>query len=161
MRPGSSLVSHSQMTSTRQPSLFSAEICSVSLATLRSNFARQTAELEVGIVARSHRLCWCQKQPWTKIAFLRLGKTISGFPGKSRRWSRNRYPIWCAIRRTRNSGPVFVLRTALMFALRCAAGILSVMLQISLTAIRRPRVVHPVLPDEPAIAAKFPLASPQ
>ena len=33
------------------------------------------------------------KQPFTKINFSWRGNTISGFPGKSRRWILNRNPI--------------------------------------------------------------------
>lgn len=46
-----------------------------------------------------------------KSAVLNLGKTTSGFSGKSERCRRNLSPIACAVRRTAISGRVFFPRT--------------------------------------------------
>ena len=48
--------------------------------------------------------CPCQKQPWTKSASLRAGKTRSGEPGRALRCSRYRRPIAWTTRRTFISG---------------------------------------------------------
>lgn len=48
----SSFTWHSQITSTRQPSLRSAAAAVASRATLRSNFSDQNSRLVFGIVAR-------------------------------------------------------------------------------------------------------------
>jgi len=49
-----------------------------------------------------------QKHPCTKMTFLCLGKTISGFPGRLGTWSRNLYPQDRAIFLTKSSGFVFL-----------------------------------------------------
>jgi len=82
-RRRSFLISHSHITSARQPCFLMAASCSASLAALRASLARQKPRLDFGTVARRHSLCWCQKQPWTKTAFCRPGKAMSGFPGSS------------------------------------------------------------------------------
>jgi hypothetical protein len=68
---------------------------------------------------REHE-CMCQKQPLTKIIFLRAQKTRSGVPGKSRRCSLYRKPIACTRLLTFLSGRVFALRIAAIQRLRCA-----------------------------------------
>jgi len=60
---------------------------------LDSNFDNQNSAFVLGVVALLHPSWRCQKQPWTKTTALYLGSTISGLPGRSRRCSRNRYPI--------------------------------------------------------------------
>lgn len=60
----------------------------------------------------------CQKHPCTNTAIFRLGKTISGLPGRSFRWSRYLKPArWSALR-TAISGPVSFERTACMMRRR-------------------------------------------
>jgi hypothetical protein len=61
----------------------------LSLRTVRRNFSFHRAAFWIGdFITRRHRLWRCQKQPWIKITFRNFGKTISGRPGKSCRWSR-------------------------------------------------------------------------
>jgi len=69
--------------------------------------------------------CRCQKHPWTKITFRRDGKTMSGFPGRSDRCSRNLYPQRCSRVRRVRSGIVFLAFTCRISALRLAADRLS------------------------------------
>ena len=52
--------------------------------------------------------CPCQRQPFTKMTFLCRGSVMSGFPGRSFRYRRNRYPILWSNERTINSGLVFL-----------------------------------------------------
>lgn len=81
--PASPLVSHSHITSTRQP--FSRNIASFrrSRWTFPSSLRRQKSDRVLGNRFREQPSCRCQKQPCTKIA-LRCGRnTRSGRPGKS------------------------------------------------------------------------------
>ena len=55
--------------------------------------------------------CPCQKQPCTKTTLRREGNTMSGVPGRSRRWSLNRYPSRCRARRSASSGFVSLCPT--------------------------------------------------
>jgi hypothetical protein len=61
-----------------------------------------------------------KKQPWTKIATLRPGITMSGFPGRSVRCSLYRRPISQSNLRTIISGFVFFDLIAAMLRLRCS-----------------------------------------
>jgi hypothetical protein len=99
--------SHSQISATIQPIAWSASRAARSLSAFRSNLARQKSGRDAGIFPIGQPWWWCQKQPWTKIAIFRLGNTISGVPGKSRRCRRNRSPTACSALRTNISGLVF------------------------------------------------------
>ena len=82
-------ISHSHITTTFQPSSLSFLYCSLSLLIVLLNFFSQYAMFETGIDACSHPGWRCQKQPFTKTTVLILGRTMSGFPGKSFRCNRN------------------------------------------------------------------------
>jgi len=69
--------------------------------------------------------CRCQKQPWTKMAFLRERNTRSGHPGKSLAWSRYRYPMAKTSLRISNSGRESLERTRAMTSERLDGGIVS------------------------------------
>ena len=56
-------------------------------ATLRSPRSLFQNSAAAGILANRHPWCMCQKRPWTKTATLRPGMTMSGAPGRSRRWA--------------------------------------------------------------------------
>ena len=99
-------VSHSHMTRTRQPRLCSASTFRRSRKTFLRNFSCQNRTRVLGEYAYWHPGCLCQKQPCTKIAAWRRGKTRSGRPGRSLRWRRKRKPKLWAIRRTTISGVV-------------------------------------------------------
>lgn len=71
---------------------------------LRANLSCQNSILVFGMVVFEQPRWRCQKQPWTKIAFRDAGRTMSGVPGRSRRWRRNLRPIACSNRRTTISG---------------------------------------------------------
>jgi hypothetical protein len=58
-----SFVSHSQITSTRQPALLNSSSAQASRSTFRFSLARQNSRLLCGIEARLQWGCWCQKQP--------------------------------------------------------------------------------------------------
>jgi len=52
-----------------------------------SNFLLQKSSRVFGVVVWRHPGCRCQKQPCTNTTVLYLGRTMSGDPGRSRRWS--------------------------------------------------------------------------
>lgn len=122
----SSLISHSQMTKDCHPSIVNFRLHCLSLALLAASFGSQKASRDFGILANAHPACRCQKQPCTKITFRRLGKTKSGFPGRSERWRRKRYPRRWMSRRTANSGFVFVARMRDIRSLRASGVSVSV-----------------------------------
>ena len=120
---------HSQIIAVVHPDRSSFWNASRSLSVVRLNFSTQCSTLLAGIVARLHP--WrCQKQPCTNRATWYRGKTRSGFPGRSERWTRNRYPALCMALRTAISGPVFLDRTLDMIALRVALSTWSAILCI-------------------------------
>ena len=80
-----SLVSHSQITITRQPSSCSASALRRSLTTFPSNLSSQNRTRVFGLVAYLQPGCRCQKHPWTMITARCFGNTRSGEPGRSRR----------------------------------------------------------------------------
>jgi len=122
----SALVSHSQIIITRQPSFFKRRVFRRSRSTFRLNFSCQKASLLFGVLACLQPWCRCQKQPRTSITVLYFGSTISGFPGRSFRCSRKRYPIPCSNDLTSLSGLVFSDRIRLIFQLRCCLDIVSI-----------------------------------
>ena len=73
-------VSHSQTVSTLHPISFNFWQFSKSRCSTLLNFALQNSRLLVGKEVRGQP-CWCQKQPFTKIASLKRGRTISGVRG--------------------------------------------------------------------------------
>lgn len=101
-----SRVSHSQITSGSQPAVRNDSRTRLSRSVFLANFKRQKSAFDAGVVAWRQPGWRCQKQPWTRTTFRRDGKTRSGRPGRSRRWSRKRYPRRWARRRTIISGRV-------------------------------------------------------
>src|SRR5689334_19773333 len=70
-------VSHSQITIVLQSSLRSARWWSLSRAALPLSFFSHHSRRWVGVAQLLHPLCRCQKQPWTKMAVLYFGRTMS------------------------------------------------------------------------------------
>ena len=121
MRPrnaASSFVSHSQITSVCHPMASRLARCSASRSTFRLSFASQYPLFDPGSRPSGHPGCWCQKQPCTKIALRRGPNTRSGFPGRSFRCSRYRYPIPWTSFRTASSGFIPLLLILRMFSER-------------------------------------------
>ena len=106
-----SAVSHSQITITLQPRRVRRCLLFRSRQRFARNFARQKKRLFAGVDAFLQRAWRCQKHPWTKIAILSRGRTMSGRPGRSLRCKRNRKPIRCRRLRTASSGRVSHART--------------------------------------------------
>lgn len=124
---------------TFQPSLRSCRAAFRSRRLFISIFRCQKAGFELGMVARLHRRCPCQKQPLMKTTALHFGSTTSGDPGRSVPWSRNRSPFLCRYDLTSISGPVFSLRTRLISQLRLALEKTSLMRGRSLEGLLRSR----------------------
>ena len=117
---------HSQTTITFQPRSLSNLSFFLSRFLLPSILAIQYAWFDVGIRKRG-QLCPCQKQPRTCMTVFRLGRTMSGEPGKSRLCSLKRKPaLWSACR-TVISGRVFLLFTLAIISLRFDCETVSVM----------------------------------
>lgn len=76
---------HSQTIATLQPDLRSASSFRRSRSTLATNLEAQNSGRVAGTVQYRQPAWRCQKQPFTKIATLRFGRTISGRPGRSLR----------------------------------------------------------------------------
>ena len=91
--PDSVTVWHSQMTITCQPKAFKALALDWSRDRFDNSFLSQYSTLVDGIDARLHPWCWCQKHPFTRMIFLREGKTKSGRPGKAATCRRYLYPM--------------------------------------------------------------------
>lgn len=100
---------HSQITIALQPSDSILEIFSLSRSTFPLIFIRQKSGLVFGHLNFLHS-CPCQKQPWTNMAVLYFGRTMSGLPGKSLTCRRYRKPALCRAVRTNNSGLVSLHR---------------------------------------------------
>lgn len=111
--------SHSHRMSGSQPCFRRERIARLSRSRVAANFPLQNSAFDFGMYANRHARCRCQKHPCTKMTFLLLGKAKSGVPGKSRRWSRNRYPRACASLRTASSGFVSLPRMRDIAADRC------------------------------------------
>lgn len=127
----SDLVWHCQTVKTFHPRARSRRLSRASFLRLRSSFGNQKSSRDLGGRPIRHP-CACQKQPLMKMAFRRDGKTMSGVPGKSRRWRRNRYPSEWIRRRTSNSGAVSFPPMRAISALRLALDRLSVMVPLSI-----------------------------
>jgi hypothetical protein len=125
---------HSQTTRTCQPIRLSNLRLSLSRPLFLSNLARQYSRFECGRFFPLRQLCPCQKHPCTKMALLRLGKTRSGFPGRSGTLSRNLYPHERAIFLTISSGFVSLLRMSAMCLLRSRRVNVSMTVRIVLTS---------------------------
>lgn len=69
----------------------------MSRSTFVTNLAFQNSVRVFGVVQRRQPEWRCQKQPCTKTTVERRGKTMSGVPGRSRRWRRNLSPMACAV----------------------------------------------------------------
>lgn len=131
------LVSHSQTTSTLQPSSRSSPETRASRSTLATNLRCQNSLFDAGVVVKRQPGCRWKKQPWTKSTRPSLGNTRSGVPGRSRRCRRKRNPRRCAIRLTTSSGLVFVPRTARIMRLRVAALTVSIRCGLHRERVRR------------------------
>ncbi len=115
---------HSHMTAILQPACSKATMAELSFWRLRWIFASQKSVRVPGSLNKWQS--WpCQKQPCMKITALYLGKTMSGFPGRSLTWSRNLNPflwrrdlIWC-------SGLVFFPRMPDIILLRVSLSTMS------------------------------------
>lgn len=121
--------SHSHTTRTRQPNALSAAELRRSREALEVSLESQNPRRVFGTTAFAQFGCLCQKQPWTKIAVLKRGRTMSGLPGRSVLRREKRKPSRCIMDRTLNSGPVLQLLIRLMFQLRCSDVILSAIVQ--------------------------------
>lgn len=108
-----SRTSHSQSSRTAQPRSDNACILRASRARFASIFGDQHPRFDFDPGASLHP-CPCQKQPCTKMAFRRLGRTTSGQPGRSLRCNRKRYPRLCSSYLTASSGFVSWLRIRLI-----------------------------------------------
>ena len=115
----SGLVSHSHTTNTRHPRSSSSTLFFSSRILFRSNFSLQYSVLVFGNFEITQP-CWCQKQPCTKMIFLRLGKTRSGLPGRDFRCRRYRKPSAWISRRTISSGLVSLPLIRDITQLRCS-----------------------------------------
>lgn len=120
---GSRRTWHSQTRMTRQPCACASWVERRSRSALRRIFSAHWPAF--GPVQGVLRPCSghpCQKQPSTKTATLRLGRTKSGVqPLASLRWSRKRPPAaWTAWRRM-TSGVVLSLRRPARWAPACVA----------------------------------------
>ena len=111
-------VSHSHTTRVFHPCLSSSLLTISCRLTVFWNFFVQKSCLLLGVYAYLQPGCRCQKQPWTKITALYLGKTISGQPGSLLTWIRNLYPILWSMERTITSGFVSLPLILDMFQLR-------------------------------------------
>ena len=60
---------------------------------------------------------------------------MSGFPGKSRQYRRNRNPIWCRQDLTTSSGAVFLLPTPLIIRLRFVFDTISTIVLMTISII--------------------------
>lgn len=119
-------VSHSQTTITCQPMFSKAATLSLSRCKVRLSFFSQYSVLVLGrIWACLHVGHPCQKQPCTNITVLYFGIMISGFPGKSRRCNRKRYPKLCNSFLTHISGVVLALCTLDIISLRFSGSNMS------------------------------------
>jgi hypothetical protein len=119
-------VSHSQIVRTSHPNLRNALLLRRSRSRFLVNFASQNTTRLWEALKSSHLLCQCQKQPFTKMIFIRPGKTKSGVPGRLFRCRRKRYPIWWTSDRTRSSGRVSLPLTRAIMALRTSLENLSI-----------------------------------
>src|SRR5687767_2419567 len=73
---------HSHTTRYFQPKLLSEPKAARSLRIFLRNLSLQNFELVEGLDFPRGQLCLCQKQPCTKITFLRVRNTMSGWPGR-------------------------------------------------------------------------------
>lgn len=113
-----SFSSHVHTIKTLQPASLKRDKFFLSRHIVLSSFLFQKSSLPAGRFERGHPSWPCQKQPCTKMIFLYFGRTISGFPGRSRRCNRNLYPILWSFDLTIRSGLVFFPFTADMIRLR-------------------------------------------
>ena len=111
------LSSHSHTVSTVQPSCCSSAKFLLSLSTFPMILGRQYSSFVLGHTNRGQS-CLCQKQPFTKITVLYLGRTISGHPGSVLTFFLYRTPFENRYLRTNSSGFEFLLRICDMFMLR-------------------------------------------
>ena len=80
-------------------------------------------------------LCWCQKQPCTKITLWCFLNTKSGFPGSLLSCRRYLYPRECTSLLTAISGLVFFERILLIILLRFSGDIISIFTHAFIIAI--------------------------
>ena len=115
------LIQHSQTTNTFHPSFLSKDKFFLSRPTFPSLLFCQNSALVCGFTLPYLQLCMCQKQPWTKIIFLRRGNTKSGFPDRFLTCNLYLYPILCIKDRTTISGRVSLSQILAVsnFSFRC------------------------------------------
>jgi hypothetical protein len=70
-------ISHSQITKLLQPSSLSPRTLLSCRTLFLLSFGSQYTKFDFGKCARRQLSCWCQKQPWTKIAVLYFGRRMS------------------------------------------------------------------------------------
>lgn len=117
------------------PSEFSFRLTRRSRALFVCIFVSQKSARVSG--RRPFRQVWpCQKQPCTKITFMRDLNTRSGFPGRSLPCSRNRYPRRWATDRTVNSGAVSFERMRDISLLLCSVVIRSISVEFCFVRLR-------------------------
>ena len=97
---------HSHTVITRQPSALNAVVLRLSRVRLSAIFPSQNSVLVLARFDPWLQWCPCQKHPWTNTTVRCRGRTISGVPGNSRTWIRNRSPAACRNFRTASSGAV-------------------------------------------------------
>lgn len=110
--------SHSQITITFQPNTWSFISASLSRSQVALIFCSHHSERVLGSTKQRQPLCPCQKQPFTKITVLYLGRTMSGFPGRVFTFRRYRNPLANRNLRTSISGWVCLPLIRLMLKLR-------------------------------------------
>lgn len=111
---------HCHISITFQPRRRSSEYVALSRSILRDILVNQNSRLVSGTVAYLQFWCPCQKQPLINMTVLYFGRTMSGFPGKSFRWSLNLKPDANKNRLTKTSGLVFLLRICDIHLRRCS-----------------------------------------
>jgi len=121
-------VQHSHTVTTFHPVFRRAFWVFISRVLFSLNLLSQNFFRLFGVYAYLQFLCRCQKQPCTNTIVRCFGRTISGLPGKSFRWSEKRNPIRCNAERTVFSGFVFLSRIRPIFQLRFPVVRLSVMI---------------------------------
>lgn len=114
---------HSHTVATRQPS--SSNLC-VEASSRAALLAIFNCQLQSGGILKAGQLCWCQKQPCTKITALYLVSTKSGVPLSFFECRRKRNPNACKALRTASSAAESLFLIARIFRERvsrsCTSG---------------------------------------
>ena len=133
---------HCQISITFHPNSARREYVILSRSTFPEILDSQNSRFVSGIVAYLQPGWPCQKQPLIKMAVLYFGRTMSGFPVKSLRCSRNRKLFANKKRRTKTSGLVSLLRMCDIHLRRCSFDNTSAIIKQKLpgSADRRPNL---------------------